>query len=340
MKPILTIAIPTFNRPEKLLKQVEMVSSQLRDGVELLIVDNASSHDPFELLSSHSAQLEAGSIRVHRNIANVGLAGNICRCLELADGEWLWLLGDDDLARPDAVAQILAAISDWSIAKPEDPPCIGGHFSTGIHQYPEARMIDTSEGYWSSLAHEERFSNALFLSSCVFHSEQARRHLRTAFMQIYSAAPHIAVFAAGLIAGDCVRLESRFIVDVGKADNGATWNRLVVLAGITSLVDLPGAKGEILEHLGTGIGCVLWRPYFKTAAVHMMQDHDRPAAYWRIVFVRLAMVLRGKRRFISVLLVLLTILVQTMPFLRELLLNLLSGRDEPIGNANAGLDRI
>jgi len=33
-------------------------------------------------------------------------------------------------------------------------------------------------------------------------------------------------------------------------------------------------------------------------------------------------------------------LVQSMPFMRELLLNLLCGRDEPIGNANAGLDRI
>jgi glycosyltransferase involved in cell wall biosynthesis len=340
MKPLLTIAIPTFNRPEKLLKQVEVVSKQLRDSVVLLVVDNSSSHDPCELLADISSKAKPGAIRIHRNVANVGLAGNICRCLEIADGEWVWLLGDDDLARPDAVDLILAAVSEWVADESEGSPCIGGHFSTGIHQYPEARTITKSEDYWHSLADEARFSNALFLSSCVFHSEQARKNLRTAFMQIYSAAPHIAVYAVGVIAGGCVRLENRFIVDVGKAESGATWNRLAVLAGITSLVDIPGAKGEILEHLGTGIGCVLWRPYFKTAAVQMMEDCVRPAAYWRIVFVRLAFVLRGKRWFISVLLALLTTLVQWMPFLRGLLLPLLRGRDESIGNANIGLDRI
>jgi len=335
MKPVLTIAIPTFNRPEKLLKQVEAVLPQLREGVELLIVDNCSPYDPAELLAAIPARVEAGSFRIHRNIANIGLAGNLCRCLEVADGEWMWLLGDDDLATPEAVGFLLSAIEEWTV-HPAPGPCVGAHFSTGIHRYPKDEVISTSEGYWNHLGEEVHFSNALFLSSCLYQTAEARKHLRIGYMQIGSAAPHIAIYAAAVISGAHLRLDRRFLVEVGQADAGASWNRLMVLAGITTLVDIPGARREILENLGGGIGCLLWRPFLKTTLGLMLTDRDRPLAYWRNVLFRLAIVLRGKRRLSASLLITASWLA-VIPGVRPLLARIAGGSGAPV---NAGADRI
>jgi abequosyltransferase len=109
-RPILTIAIPTYNRRRYLEELLVCLDPQLKDRskVELLISDNASQDDTRELVESFQGRgLE---LRYVRNAANIGPDANFAQCFDLARGRYFLLFGDDDLVVPGAVDKILGLL--------------------------------------------------------------------------------------------------------------------------------------------------------------------------------------------------------------------------------------
>ena len=106
-KPLLTIAIPTFNRAQYLMELLSILSSELRDEprVELLISDNASGDETPRVVQGF---VEHG-LRVCylRNELNIGADANFAQCFEKARGKYVWILGDDDVLAQGAIATIL-----------------------------------------------------------------------------------------------------------------------------------------------------------------------------------------------------------------------------------------
>jgi hypothetical protein len=49
-------------------------------------------------------------VKYGRNASNLGMARNILKAAGMADGEFVWLLGDDDLLMPDAIEGVCALI--------------------------------------------------------------------------------------------------------------------------------------------------------------------------------------------------------------------------------------
>jgi glycosyltransferase involved in cell wall biosynthesis len=96
--PLLTIAIPTWNRAAFLAQNLERLSQEGRNFwsmVEVLVSDNASSDDTPRVVADAIA---AGMpIRCIRNAENIGSDANIAQCLNLAQGKFVLILGDDDL---------------------------------------------------------------------------------------------------------------------------------------------------------------------------------------------------------------------------------------------------
>ena len=98
-KPLLTIAIPTYNRSEYLRLALERVKAEVEsigsDKVEVLVSDNCSSDDTPGVVR---AAQEAGlAIRYVRNDENLGWARNFAQCFDLARGRYLLMSGDDDV---------------------------------------------------------------------------------------------------------------------------------------------------------------------------------------------------------------------------------------------------
>ncbi len=110
--PLVTIAIPTFNRPQLLRETLESVWSQ--EGFtdyDVIIVDNASSPDNVEAVLAMLR--EAGRpVRYYVNNANMGVFRNWNRCLHLAQGEWVSILNDDDLLAPTFLRDMMHEIAD------------------------------------------------------------------------------------------------------------------------------------------------------------------------------------------------------------------------------------
>lgn len=101
---LLTIAIPTFNRVHLLRQTIEVLLTQLQDGVELLVCDNCSTDGTEAYLRTFK-----GTLRHHRHLENIGADRNFLSCLTEANGQYVWLLCDDDLPASNAVAEILKA---------------------------------------------------------------------------------------------------------------------------------------------------------------------------------------------------------------------------------------
>ena len=108
--PLVTIAIPTFNRAAHLLEAIESARAQTYDQIEVLISDNASSDTTCSVIQS---AIDADArVRGLVQTRNLGMVGNWNACLEAARGEYFLLLSDDDLLEPDAIELLVEALGD------------------------------------------------------------------------------------------------------------------------------------------------------------------------------------------------------------------------------------
>lgn len=109
MTPILTIAIPTYNRAPHLRHLLAVLAEELRgvSDVELLISDNASTDDTLAVIREYQSRL---NIEVISNQTNLGAEPNVAQVFERARTEYVWVFGDDDAPKVGAVAALLGIL--------------------------------------------------------------------------------------------------------------------------------------------------------------------------------------------------------------------------------------
>ena len=106
-EPLMTLAIPTYNRAPDLERLLTSLEPQIRayPEIDLYISDNASEDETPQLVRRFQA---AGmAIRYHRHETNVGADGNFLSCFRAARGQYFWLCGDDEAVLPGGVDLIL-----------------------------------------------------------------------------------------------------------------------------------------------------------------------------------------------------------------------------------------
>lgn len=94
--PVVTVCIPTFNRPEMLRRSLQSVLWQSLRDIEVIVSDNASTADVAAVI----AEFDDPRVVHDRLDANIGLFGNLSRCLSLGSGRYRVMLPDDDLMLP------------------------------------------------------------------------------------------------------------------------------------------------------------------------------------------------------------------------------------------------
>ena len=103
-QPLVTICIPTYNRPEMLRHSLQSVLRQSYRHLEVIISDNASDTDTVAVVDSFGDD----RVRVDRLDTNIGMHGNTSRCLHLGTGKYRAILHDDDLMLPGNVQSKVA----------------------------------------------------------------------------------------------------------------------------------------------------------------------------------------------------------------------------------------
>jgi glycosyltransferase involved in cell wall biosynthesis len=115
---LLTIAIPTFNRPDSLTRSLDSLISQdffEYKNVELIICDDSPSSDTKKIVRNY---IKNGfPIRYFKTKKNPGYDFNWARCFNLAKSKYVYILGDDDVLVNGGLKLILREIkkSEYSV---------------------------------------------------------------------------------------------------------------------------------------------------------------------------------------------------------------------------------
>jgi glycosyltransferase involved in cell wall biosynthesis len=95
--PLLTIAIPTYERASRLRDCLDSILKQC-DGsvgaqIEIVVSDNGSTDGTAPMLLEYAS---TRGVRVRRNPTNIGMDLNLIEATRMATGEFIWWMGDDD----------------------------------------------------------------------------------------------------------------------------------------------------------------------------------------------------------------------------------------------------
>lgn len=101
----LDIMLPFWGKPEYLFETVDSVMTQDSDEWHLTVIDDCY---PDERVPAYFASLHHPRVTYIRNEANAGIIANFRKCVELADAEYMTILGCDDRLLPQYVSTILA----------------------------------------------------------------------------------------------------------------------------------------------------------------------------------------------------------------------------------------
>jgi glycosyltransferase involved in cell wall biosynthesis len=110
--PVVSIMIPTYNRPALLKETLQSALNQITDfPFEVVVVDNSS--DNYSMIIDEIVQSYLPlPIRLFRNSSNIGMYGNWNRCALLARANWICILNDDDLISTNFVENAFQCTSE------------------------------------------------------------------------------------------------------------------------------------------------------------------------------------------------------------------------------------
>lgn len=114
--PFLSLAIPTWNRCHYLEKNIRDIISQIKffnlTNVEIVVSDNASDDQTQSICQELSKQFTFITYLRHAN--NQGANANFEAVMRASHGEYIWLLGDDDLIAKDILKKIIDDLHVYS----------------------------------------------------------------------------------------------------------------------------------------------------------------------------------------------------------------------------------
>lgn len=225
---ILTVAIPTYDRNAILRKHLALLMPQLTPDCELLIIDNCSPTPVIETIGDLLDSYPEVNARVERNRVNIGAGANLLRCIERCETEWIWVLSDDDLPKPDAIETILKNTE-------KSPECVFFNYST-VFKVREKTF--TTAGIDEFVERLDAFGNLVFISTGVFRASAVLPSLKYGYIYCYSWAPFVATLLHALgEQGQCC-FSDEHIVEYHATDE-KRWSYINWGLGMGILLDAP-----------------------------------------------------------------------------------------------------
>lgn len=214
---MLTIVIPTYNRAGKLSNSLSLLLPQLRQGIKLCILDNASSDSTPELAIKAQAEYPNLQISYVRNPVNIGANANILRAFELCDTEWVWVLGDDDIMSCDSVGVITKSIAD-------NPSALYIEFASCLNTCPPKEEIRFNSVHDWFASEFFCFSNFLFISSGIYNATSLRPYLSYAMHYQFTFAPHVCILLIAIFQNNCKIIYSPFVLINWEKNPDQIWD--------------------------------------------------------------------------------------------------------------------
>lgn len=113
-RPLVSIALCTYNGEKYIGWQLDSILCQTYEHLEIVIVDDCSTDDTFNIISAYAANDRR--IKCFKNEINLGFNKNFERAIELTTGQFIALSDQDDVWMPIKIELLLNNIADnWLV---------------------------------------------------------------------------------------------------------------------------------------------------------------------------------------------------------------------------------
>ena len=101
---LISVIIPAYNHEKYIEECIRSIMAQTYQNIELLVIDDGSKDRTFEILQSLKPECEKRFVRVvFETQENQGTRVTLNRLIDLAQGQYLYTIASDDMAKPQAI---------------------------------------------------------------------------------------------------------------------------------------------------------------------------------------------------------------------------------------------
>lgn len=184
MKKI-TIGLPTYNREKHISNLLDFLYIELdalsiddRNKIEIYISDNCSTDNTKQCIKE-SKLYKSGIVDVtyFQQKTNTGLLGNLKYLYTTVNGEYLWIMGDDDEYKPGIVQKVLNECKkdEYSYIFINHSTFTNGHIlDESVVKDLDVNRTD-KELLWE--LYKKSGTVMMFVSACVFKTEYIKKYL-------------------------------------------------------------------------------------------------------------------------------------------------------------------
>jgi len=219
---LISICIPHYNRVQHLLVVLDSIVSQDYSDIEVIISDDCSVDDSSKVIPEYIVgSVPQSRIRFTyiRQLKNLGYDGNLRAALAAAQGEYLFILGNDDaLAKPTTITRLATIVRELGL-----PDIAFTNFHTyGRENEVARRAADTRLfGAGPNVAARNyrsfSFVGGVVIKRSAFELHDTDGYNGSIYIQIYLAARIIS--AGGNLASIAESMVAKDVVVGGKAAN-------------------------------------------------------------------------------------------------------------------------
>jgi abequosyltransferase len=113
-KPIISVCIPAYNRAGVLSELLDSITEQDFDSFEIVITEDCSpQRSQISEVMREYKERYPNLIRYFENEENLGYDGNLRHLFEVAQGDYLFFMGNDDQMCPGALVKVADAIARY-----------------------------------------------------------------------------------------------------------------------------------------------------------------------------------------------------------------------------------
>lgn len=113
-EPLISVSLCTYNGAKYIREQLESIINQSYKNLEIIIVDDCSSDNTFDIISAYA--LQDKRIKCFRNDFNLGFNKNFEKGINLTTADYIALSDQDDIWLPDKISLLMANIkNNWLV---------------------------------------------------------------------------------------------------------------------------------------------------------------------------------------------------------------------------------
>lgn len=111
MNPLVSVGLPTYNRPERLRKALDCLISQTYTNLEIIVSnDHSPNKDTYLILEEYSKK--DPRIKVYTQSHNLGIYANFYFVLQTANGKYFMYAQEDDLWEPEFIRSLVEQLEN------------------------------------------------------------------------------------------------------------------------------------------------------------------------------------------------------------------------------------